>query len=105
MKKITKDKLKKHARKIKDVTEEEFSELRQGYERLMENSRGADLPVMLVIALIGVAIVLMARSALFDLIGLIVFAYPIYMFVRQDGHEEGYFEGYYDHKCQVGDKN
>ncbi len=105
MKKVTKDNIKKHARRLREVTEEEFSELRSSYEKLMENSRGADMPILLVIALIGVAIVLMARSPLFDLVGLIVFAYPIYMFVRQDGHEEGYFEGYYDHKCKVGDKN
>lgn len=104
MKKITKDKLKKHARKIKDVTEEEFAELQSGYTKLMENVRSADTPMLLIIAVIGVAIVLMFRSPLFDLIGLIVFAYPIYLFVRQDGHEEGYFEGYYDHKCKVDDK-
>ncbi|GEM_PF-4671880 len=104
MKKMTKENIKKHARKVRNVTEEEYKELQEGYGKLMGGVRGMDTPGLLGLCVIGLAAVLLFNNRFIDLAGLLVFAYAFYLFVHKSSHQEGYFEGYYDHKCTVNGK-
>lgn len=103
MKKITKTKIKNHARKIRNATEEQLNEMQKGYQKLMGNVSNMTAPGLLFISFIGLAIILLLNGALFDLIGLLIFIYPFYLFAQKSGHHEGYCEGYYDHITK--DKN
>lgn len=94
--KITKTSVKKHARKIKDVSEEEFKELQENYEELMKSMQEMNAPGLLALSTLGIAIILIFDWAILDLLGLLLFAYTFYLFIEKEGHQEGYYEGYYD---------
>ncbi|MFA5052957.1 MAG: hypothetical protein WC565_02790 [Parcubacteria group bacterium] len=94
--KINSKNIKKHARNIKNASEEEISRFREEYHKLMGNVETINSPLLLVLALIGVFIILYFKNNFFDIIGLIILIYPFYLFVRRGSHEEGFFEGYYD---------
>lgn len=94
--KINSKNIKKHARKIKDASEEEISKLQGEYKKLMGNINTMSSPMLLLISFIGVFIIIYFRSNFFDIIGLIILIYPFYLFVQKESHEEGFCEGYYD---------
>jgi len=87
---------KKDARKIKKATKEELDKLQNEYEALMDNVSGMSPAGLLLIAVAGVAVILLFRSNIFDLIGLAMLLYPLYILAQRGAHREGYFEGYYD---------
>lgn len=103
MAKITKAKVKSSARKIRNATEEQFDEMQKNYQKVMGNVNNMTAPGLLFVSFIGIAIILLLDSALFDLIGLLVLIYPFYLFAQKTGHHDGYCEGYYDHMTK--DKN
>lgn len=100
--KVTKNSVKKHARKLRNATEEEFKELQEGYRGLLEKANRADSSVLLIMAVVGIAIILLFRQGIFDAIGVIVLVYSLYLFVQKEAHEEGYYEGYYDRMTKGG---
>jgi len=71
--------------------------MEKNYEKLMGSVNNMSAPGLLFVSFIGIAIILLLDSALFDLIGLLVLIYPFYLFVQKTGHHDGYCEGYYDH--------
>lgn len=100
--KITKSKIKKHARNIRNVSEEEFKELQEGYRKLVGNVQTMTSPMLMALSLLGVFVILYFRSNFMDIIGLLIFVYPFYLFVQKESHEEGFFEGYYDQMSKKG---
>lgn len=89
-------KLKKHARKLKGVSEDEFKKLQGSYEKLMKDVRHLDEPALIMLMVVGIAIILLFSWGIFDFVGLLVLIYAVYLFARQEGHEEGFYEGYYE---------
>ncbi len=103
--KITKGNVKKHARKLRNATEEELKELQEGYKSLLEKANGADSSILLIMAIVGIAIILLFKQGIFDAIGVIILVYSLYLFVQKEAHEEGYYEGYYDLMTKGGKPN
>lgn len=96
---------KKDVRKIAKATKEELEKLQEEYAALMDNVREMSPAGLLAIAIGGIAVILSFRSNVFDLIGLIMLLYPLYIFVRRGAHRKGYFEGYYDMMMKVGNRD
>ena len=102
--KMNATKVKKHVRKLKHASEQELKELQGSYTRLMADVRRMDEPLLFLLMVVGLAIVLLFDWGIIDLIGLLILVYPLYLFARQDGHEEGYYEGYYEKMCDGGNE-
>lgn len=95
---------KKDVRKIKNATQEELSKLQHEYETLTDNVRGMSPVGLFLIAVAGIAVILTFQSNVLDLVGLALFLWPLYIFVRRGAHKEGYFDGYYDLLTKMGGK-
>jgi hypothetical protein len=95
--KITKRNVKKHARRIKHATEGQLDQLQGNYQKLIGGVRGLDTPLLIIISVVGIAGILLFDAWVFDFIGLIVLLYPFYLFAEREGHQEGYFEGSFEH--------
>ena len=93
---------KKDVRKIKKATKEELGKLQQEYEAVVGNIRGMSLAGLLVIAVAGVAVILYFRSNVFDIIGLVLLLYPLYVLIQRGAHREGYLEGDYEMMTKAG---
>ncbi len=73
-----------------------MGKLKEEYREFTKNVGGMSPAGLLLIAVAGIAVILLFQSSLLDLIGLVMLFYPIYIFIRRGGHRQGYFEGYYE---------
>ncbi len=86
----------KDARKIKNATEHELQKLDEAYGVLMKNIQVVSTSSLIMICIIGVATTVYFQNSILNFLGLMVFAYPFYIFANREGHRDGYFEGYYE---------
>jgi hypothetical protein len=96
---------KKDIRKIKNATKEELGKLQEEYKAVTENIHGMSPVGLLLIAIAGVLVILYFRYSFFDLVGLAMIAYPLYVFIHRGAHRKGYFEGYYDMMTKLGSRD
>lgn len=95
--KINSKNVKKHAREIKDITEAELLLFKDEYQKMMGSVNTMSSAGLLILSLTGIFIILFFSNMFFDFIGILVFAYPFYLFVKKESHEEGFCEGRYYH--------
>lgn len=93
--KINSKNIKKHAREIKNATESELSKLKEEYQKMMGGMQTMSSAGLLIVSLTGIFVILFFKNMFFDFLGILVFAYPFYLFVKKESHEEGFCEGGY----------
>jgi len=96
---------KKDVRKIKNATKEELEKLQDEYKAVTENIQGMSPAGLLMLGVAGVLIILYFKYMVFDLIGLVLLLYSLYVFIQRGAHRKGYFEGYYDMMTKLGSRD
>jgi hypothetical protein len=86
---------KKDIDKVKDMTKEEVEKLQEDYEMLVKGVRKMSTGGLVLLSVVGILVILFFQSNLIDFIGLLVFVYPFYVFAQREGHQGGFFDGYY----------
>ena len=79
--------------------------VKKEYDALIHNVRGMSPAGLLALAAAGIAVILLFQNNALDFIGLVMIAYPLYLFIQRGSHREGYFEGYYDMMKKVGGRD
>jgi len=96
---------KKDVRKIKNATKEELEKLQNEYKAVTESIQGMSPAGLLMLGVAGILIILYFKYMIFDLIGLILLLYSLYVFIQRGAHRKGYFEGYYDMMTRFGSRD
>jgi|GEM_PF-2822619 spermidine/putrescine-binding protein len=87
---------KKDLQKMENSAITQWDKLKQEYDAGMKGIRVMSDSSLILLCIVGITIVVYFSKSLLVIIGLLVFAYALYVFASREGHRDGYCEGHYN---------